>query len=114
MMCIGDYKAQKLKVEVGKEALDIGKIIGESFRFSADPEPGLELVDIVSTATRRALAGTLQPAGWLNIRRLMIHRKPPQQYIELVALGETEISTAGLPYARVLREFSKHGRSMLI
>jgi hypothetical protein len=114
MMSLGEYKARKLGVEVGKEALDIGKIIGESFRFSADPEPGLELVDVVSTATRRAVAGTLQPAGWLNIRRLMIHRKPPQQYIELVALGDTEISTAGLPYARVLLEFSKHGRSMLI
>jgi hypothetical protein len=56
------------------------------------------------------LAGTLQPSGWLNIRRLMIHRKPPQ-YIEFaVLLDKPRSSIAELPYAGVLREFSKHGR----
>lgn len=112
MVRVGKYKADKLDVEEGKEALDIGAIIGELFRFSADAEPGLELVDIVTTATRRALSGTLQPAGWLNIRRLMIHRRPAQ-YIEIVVLEEVNIPTKGLPYASALGEFSKCGRSML-
>jgi hypothetical protein len=43
----------------GPPGLDLGKILSESLRFSFDPEPGLELVDILTNATRRALRGSL-------------------------------------------------------
>jgi hypothetical protein len=49
---------QHLVPEGQDRATNIKAIIGESFRFSSDAEPGLELVDIVTNATRRALKGS--------------------------------------------------------
>jgi len=47
------------------------KLLLKDLRFSDLAEPGLELIDILVTATRRALVGNLQLPGWNNIRRLM-------------------------------------------
>jgi len=46
-----------------RDAIDLMQIMGESFRFSGKPEPGLELVDILTNATRRALVGHLDESG---------------------------------------------------
>jgi hypothetical protein len=88
---------------------DVGKLMRESFRFSPDAEPGLELVDIVTNATRRALTGNLKLEGWRNIPRLMIHRRDP--YIELLTMAETAILRS--PYEATVRHFESGGRSML-
>lgn len=93
------------------ETNDLRKIITESFRFSSDPEPGLELADIVVNATRRALAGNLDIAGWGDIRRLMIHRA--QHYIQVVALRGARHRRERPPYMPVLRHFSEGGKDML-
>ena len=93
------------------DVTDLRKMITESFRFSSDPEPGLEMVDIVVNATRRALMGNLGIAGWQNIRRLMIHR--PQHYIEIVALGKSAPSRREWPYIDVLRHFNEGGKDMI-
>jgi hypothetical protein len=82
----------------------------QNLRFSSQPETGLELVDILVTATRRALVGNLQFAGWQNIRRLMVHR--PDHYIKLIVLGETDVIYNG-PNADVVRYFSTGGKLML-
>jgi hypothetical protein len=82
----------------------------KDLRFSAVAETGLELVDILVTATRRALVGNLQYAGWQNIRRLMIHR--PEPYIGLIALGERDI-IGDAPYHDVVQHFSTGGKPML-
>jgi len=104
---IGDY----LKPYVPEgEAIDVGKIMTESFRFSGVPEPGLELVDILVNATRRALVGNLALSGWANIRRLMIHRSA--HYIQMVALLETAPPSRSYPYWPVLRHFSGGGKNM--
>jgi hypothetical protein len=81
-----------------------------NLRFSSEPEMGLELVDILVTATRRALVGNLQFLGWKNIRRLMVHR--PDHYIKLIVLGETDV-IYNAPHADVVRYFSTGGKSML-
>ena len=93
-------------------ALDLRLLLKESFRFSSDPEPGLELVDIVTNATRRALAGNLQAAGWTGIPRLMINRR--EQCLSIVTIT-SDIERAKRPYAVILaRGFRSGGRSMLV
>ncbi|WP_170432906.1 DUF3800 domain-containing protein [Ruegeria arenilitoris] len=62
--------------------VDLQKMYRESFRFSSEPEPGLELVDIVTNALRRGLVGNLGEAGWLPLRGLMIHKS--QVYVNPV------------------------------
>ncbi len=92
-------------------AMDLWLLLKESFRFSSDPEPGLELVDIVTNATRRALAGNLQAKGWEGIPRLMINRR--EHCLPIVTITN-DIKETKRPYARMLaRGFRYGGRSML-
>jgi hypothetical protein len=91
---------------------DLGMIVRESFRFSKESEPGLELVDIITNATRRALVGNLQIDGWGQIPSLMIHRKGPH-YINAVSLGRAPVQNRRYPYTRVLRAYGRGGRTML-
>jgi hypothetical protein len=100
-------------VEQDEHANSLTMILGENFRFSAQPEPGVEMVDILVNATRRALMGNLGFAGWRDIRTLMIHRE--YQYIELVSLWISPPASSGedVTYAPTVRHFSSGGRSML-
>jgi hypothetical protein len=109
---IPDYLRPHLNNPTEESGTDIGKILSESFRFSSDPELGLELVDILSNATRRALIGNLDKPGWKKIPKLMIHRG--QHYVRMLALMKREPTVAGYPYMSVLRDFSKGGRNMLL
>ena len=81
----------------------------ESFRFSSDPEPGLELVDIVTNALRRGLVGNLGKAGWLPLRSLMIHRSDvyvrPKGFL-------TSDRTLARPLLSVMNKFREGGRIM--
>lgn len=95
--------------EDGK-CVDIKKIMSESFRFSNKPEPGLELVDILANATRRALIGNLEQRGWGGIPSLMIHRN--SAYIQLMSLQD--VADTRMPYARIIRAYSQSGRVMLL
>lgn len=110
-----DYLDQfKAEPNTAKETLplDLKMIMTESFRFSSDAEFGLELVDIVTTAVRRAMVGNLQHAGWKDIPSLMIHRK--NQALRVITLHERDHSPGySLPYYPVLEAFIKGGRSMI-
>ena len=91
--------------------VNLHKIMKESFRFSSDPELGLELADVVTNATRRALQGNLGEEGWQHVPRLMLNRK--QQYLTIISFGEPA-AYPGLPYARIVaRGFSGCGRPLL-
>ena len=83
---------------------------GESFRFSSEPEAGLELVDIVTNALRRGLIGNLGEAGWLPLRSLMIHRS--DVYVSPVGLIADDDRSLALPLRRVLNRFREGGRIM--
>jgi hypothetical protein len=92
--------------------LDLKAILTENFRFLSSSTPGLEMVDIVTNATRRALMGNLQKSGWGRIPELMIHRKGKgSSYISVHALQD--IRPQALPYARVLNAYGRGGRCML-
>jgi hypothetical protein len=95
----------------GPKPMNLGLVLSENLRFSTDPEPGLELVDILTNATRRALRGHLQPDGWREIPTIMINRKP--QNIHLLSLDEGIPETARLPYGRVVRAFDVGAKSIL-
>lgn len=93
----------------GSQGIDLSLLLND-LRFSAATETGLELIDILVTATRRAMVGNLQFSGWQNIRRLMVHRREP--YIKLVVLGETDVIRHA-SYSDVVRHFSTGGKPML-
>ncbi|MGD9924032.1 MAG: hypothetical protein AB7V13_21715 [Pseudorhodoplanes sp.] len=95
----------------GPPPVDIKKLMTESLRFSSQAEPGLELVDIVTNATRRALLGRLKPDGWDGIRALMINRSP--QNIQIVSLDEAVKDRPAVPYGATLKTFNLGGRSMI-
>jgi hypothetical protein len=101
-----DYMKTHFKVD--EEGIDGGMLMEENLRFSSAAEPGLEIVDILSNAIRRALGGRLDIEGWKDIRRLMIHRREP--YIQLVALRDVPVPSS---YEGVMRHFTAGGRAML-
>jgi hypothetical protein len=86
------------------------KLMLTDFKFSPSSTPGLELVDILSNATRRALMGNLQKEGWVRIPSLMIHRRG-RSYISLHSLQDVPPQT--LPYAGILNAYGRGGREML-
>jgi hypothetical protein len=95
------------------EPLDLGLVMKESFTFSSDATPGLELVDIITNSTRRAIRGNLQEKGWGRIPRLMIHRGKKREYISLFSLQEDPEPDRVYPYATVLDVFRRNGRLLL-
>jgi hypothetical protein len=107
---IPEYLHPHLKNPKERSGLDARKILTEQFRFSSNVEPGLEMVDILTNATRRALTGRLRHEGWKNIPRLMIHRD--RHYINLISLQE-EPAGHRYPFAKALRYFSRGGKSIL-
>src|SRR3546814_18384074 len=52
------------------DAADVRMLLTEHFRFSSKCEAGLELVDVLTNATRRALSGRLVVEGWRNLPSL--------------------------------------------
>ena len=89
--------------------INVKKLLSENFRFSDEAEPGLELVDVLTNALRRALTGNLREEGWDKLPCLMVHR--PQHYFELISLQY--IASRRLPYDRVASAFQRGGRSMI-
>jgi hypothetical protein len=80
--------------------------------FSADTPTGLELVDVLTNAVRRALTGRLGEPGWRGIPGVMIHRRGPT-YIHPIGFGQDQ-RVIPARTAAVLRKLGKGGRSMLI
>ena len=100
-------------VEADGERATSLKLLLKDLTFSAEVQYGLELVDIVTNAVRRALIGNLQKEGWQNIHRLMIHQNDVP-YISFVVFGEGADVIHVPAYSNVVHEgFSKDGRLML-
>ena len=84
-------------------------------RFSPTREFGLELVDILCNAVRRALRGALQLPGWIDIPRLMLNR--PHQYIYLMGFGlqgrGPAVPLFDTPYSFVAQHFCRGGKPIM-
>lgn len=88
--------------------------LNEPFReleFSPIATPGLELVDVITNALRRALTGRLKEPGWRGIAGIMIHRKEAT-YIHPIGFGQGE-RVVDRETAAVYRKLGSGGRSML-
>ena len=90
--------------------IDLQLMYRESFRFSSDPELGLELVDIVTNALRRGLVGNLGQAGWIPLRGLMIHRS--EVYVTPVGLVKDDSLTLAPALLPAMNKFRTGGRNM--
>ena len=67
------------------EGYDFKMIMQESFEFQDSKQHlGLQLVDIIANAFRRAMNKNLQKQGWKNLGKLFI--KKPSQIIQFVSL----------------------------
>lgn len=95
---------------VGEDGTNLSLLL-KDLRFSSDIEFGLELVDILTNAVRRAMIGNLGIEGWEGIVRTMIHRK--EHYIALVRLDGVSQSPDKPSYASVIDHFWSGGKPML-
>lgn len=95
----------------GAPPLDVGKLLEGSLKFSPASSKGLELVDIVTNATSRALKGNLQQNGWNRIPELMLAKG--RQYISLVNFQDDPVPGRQYPYQPILEAFGKGGRVMV-
>ena len=105
-----DYKLQFVNDAEKGDFFDLRMIMTEDFRFSAEPELGLEAVDIVTNTIRRSLSGHFARAGWLAIPQLMIDRG--SHCIKLITLSRESVASHPMPYAKVLDDFRRGGRSL--
>ena len=112
----GDYshyeKSYCTKGDDGAEGTDL-KLLLKDIRFLTHSEAGLEFVDILTNAIRRALTGNLQQKGWQNIHNVMIHRNE-DAYIQFVLFGADNDVVRDAKYANVVNQgFRNGGKSML-
>jgi hypothetical protein len=98
--------------ESGEKGTSLKSLLND-LKFCSDVQHGLEFVDIVTNAVRRALTNNLRKEGWGNIRRLMIHDNSGP-YISFVLFQEGGDVVHNASYVDVVREgFSSDGRLML-
>lgn len=75
------------------EYIKIGKIY-KNLRFQQSRENlGLQIVDILTTAIRRAMNGNLQIQGWGQIGQLMVQSGRNSQTIQLINLSGNKVTT---------------------
>ena len=106
-----EYKLQFVRDPGEGEFFDLRLVMMEDFRFSPDPELGLEAADILTNTVRRSLSGHFERRGWMALPQLMIHRK--NHYIRLISLSQEERATPRAPYTNVINDFRSGGRPML-
>lgn len=72
----------------GGDVFSVGKVM-EDVSFETSAHPGLRVIDMLTGAFRRAVAGNLQRHGWQNLGRLIVQgrRHPvPQPLVRVVML----------------------------
>jgi hypothetical protein len=80
-------------------------------RFSSEIDMGLEIVDILCNATRRMLRLELDPAGWINMHKLMIDRNGTYIRFPIFQAGPDVVQNAA--YGAIVNEgFRNGGRPM--
>jgi hypothetical protein len=91
-----------------------GASLGRVFKnvsFESNVDYGLEMVDVLTNAIRRALNGRLEETGWRDISKL-IPKLKKQQRVQLVSFKEEPIGY-DMPYASVIRKLDRFYRHLL-
>jgi hypothetical protein len=70
---VKQYAAQEdLKLQSGGQPIDLGEIVRGDFELSdSSSDLGLQLVDVLASALRRAMMGTLNRTAWKRLGSLM-------------------------------------------
>jgi hypothetical protein len=96
-------------------ALKLELILGQSFKFQdSKSNVGLQMADILATATRRALNGTLGSSGWGNIGSLMIAQPSVLHTFKLNTGNEEEFKTIKTPFYGVIKTYESKAKSMFL
>ena len=94
-------------------AYDAKKILSEHRSFeSSKKNLGLQLVDIVVNAIRRALHGNLQINGWGDLGKLMVSPEKGQNAMKMVVLNNDAVSKP-ISYGGVIKQFDNLSKPML-
>ena len=100
------------------EYVDVKKVLKEDFAFSfPSATPGLQLVDALTNAIRRAMNGNLQPDGWAGIGRLMVQSEGGNQVIQLIDLSggnPPRVQGRAPAYVRVIQHIERTAKRMLV
>jgi hypothetical protein len=92
-------KFETYDAKSGMFGTDMSLILAD-VRFVSGYDPGLEIVDILTNAVRRALTGKLGQIGWGEIPNLMIHRRG--HYLEFMHLEGAGVAPEKPSYAAVV------------
>ena len=89
------------------DAFDIKKVLSEHRSFeSSQKNLGLQLVDIIVNAIRRALHGNLQISGWGALGKLMVSPEKGNNAVQMIAL-HNELIPKLMPYGDIISHFDK-------
>ena len=105
---LGKYTSSARK----EGAIDVRKIVMDVVSFDKPSDFGLELVDILTNASRRALMGNLQTEGFQHLGKLIIHEKRKNR-LRLISLSRPTGPAPKRPYGRAVKLIDAHGRSAL-
>ena len=89
------------------------KLLLGDIRFLAGSSAGLEFVDILTNAIRRALVGNLREKGWRSIHKVMIHRNE-DAYVQFVLFGADEEVVRDAEYAKVINQGFRQGGKLML
>lgn len=93
------------------ETNDLKAVLDRHMHFAQSHEhSGLQIVDVLTNAVRRALSGRLQSTGWLPITKLMIRKSGGS--VNFIGLGHGRTSLSGSCY-QVARKLTRGRRSMI-
>jgi hypothetical protein len=88
---------------------NIGLVL-KDLTFESGVNYGLEMVDILTNAIRRALSGRLGEAGWSSISKLIPKMREPHR-VQLFSFAEPK--TTDVRYASVINKLDRYGRSLV-
>jgi hypothetical protein len=92
---------------------NIKKIVTENLSFDCSTDNiGLQLIDIIANAIRRALNNNLQWKGWCNIGKLMVQNILNKDPMDMLILG-APIINSNLSYSHVFKVFNNKCKPMI-
>lgn len=92
---------------------DLNRIFSSLHFANSSDEVGLQIIDILINALRRALRGNLQPPGWRKIGRLMIREYSQNISFLSFSRGCEKKVAINPPYARIVKYFNKIAKPMV-
>lgn len=107
-----DYLKPHLHDYSQDSGTDVGAIWGENVHFVSTPEPGLEIVDILTNAARRALSGNLRIDGWKNLSSLIVKRRTSQA-VQIILLGHRSSPLTSPSYTHVIKTLDERCKPLL-